>query len=116
MSYQATGGVTDTLIKIAPAVQAVSHVAVDPALPQVVCHVMRLKAITNRQNPGSPCPPLALSAQQKTQGVGLYVIEPPLRAFVWARENPAVAVAVVAGVVGLIGFVGYSIGKGRRAL
>jgi hypothetical protein len=99
--------------KIAPAIQAASKVVEDPYLPEVSCHILRLNRIAKDQNPGAPCPRTTVSPHTK-KGIGLSAAAKPLRAWVWARENPIVAVAAGTSVIGLIWGLGYYSGKKRR--
>jgi hypothetical protein len=78
-------------------------VAKDPALNELACLVLRLQAVTEGTDPGPKCPKRTYSAAQKMKGVGLYQAIPPLRAWLWVRENPILAAAAGAGVVVSIG-------------
>lgn len=114
MSYIATSGVTETLDKLAPAVLAVSKVIEDPALPEIACEILRLNKVVAGQHPGLPCPRKVLTEAQKRKGVGLYLAREPLRAYVWARQNPGLTISIGLGVVGLIGAIGYAMGRRAR--
>jgi hypothetical protein len=114
MSYISQSGVTETLDKLAPAVLAASKVIEDPALPEIACEVLRLNRVVSHQNPGLPCQRRVLTEADKRKGVGLYLAREPLRAYIWARQNPALAIGIGLGVVGIIGAIGYAIGR-RRA-
>lgn len=94
-----------------PAIQAASKVISDPALPEITCNILRLNKVVAGQDPGPACAKRVYTAAQKRQGVGLSIAVVPLRVAVWARKNPALAIAAGASVVGLIGYIGYSIGK-----
>lgn len=113
-SFQPMGlDLADVIAKGGPAVEAVSKVIQDPALPEVTCHLLRLNKLTEGRPPGPPCTRRSYSAAQRRQGVGLTLAVRPLRAAVWARENPVAAVAVGAGAVGALVGVGYLIGRRR---
>jgi hypothetical protein len=103
--------VGDLIKKGGPAVDAASKVIADPALPEVVCQILRLNKITTGTDAGIPCAKRVYSAVEKHQGVGLTRVTTPLRIAVWARAHPGVAIAAGVGLVGLIGYVGYMIGK-----
>ena len=105
--------VEDLIKKGGTALQAASKVLVDPALPEVSCHVLRLNKITKGKHPGPACAKVRYTASQKATGVGLARVVKPLRAAVWARQNPVVAVGIGAGVVGLIWWVGYRMGSSK---
>ena len=104
MAYKALSGIDWT--KIGSTVQAAAAISQDPALSEVTCHVLRMNAITEGRNPGPACPRHAYTPEEKQKGIGLYLATKPLRAAVWLRENPYVAVAGVAGIVGLVYWLG----------
>ena len=108
MTYQlkAYQGVGIDWDKVGSTVQAAAAVSQDPALSEVVCHVLRLNAITEGRNPGPVCPRRRYSPAEKQKGIGLYLAAKPLRVAVWIRQHPAVAVAGAAGVLGLVYFLG----------
>ena len=118
MAYAQTGlGALDLAQLITqggPAVRAASKVIEDPALPEVACHILRLNRVSAGQHPGPSCPRKVYTALQKRKGVGLSSITKPLRAAVWARQNPAVSIGIGLGVIGIFVGVGYWIGKGSR--
>ena len=115
MSYVAQGAdIAAALDKAAPTILAVSKVVEDPALPEIVCEVLRLNKVVAGQPAGPSCPRRVLTAAQKSKGVGLYVAREPLRAYIWARQNPALAWGAGLAVVGLIGLVGYTLGRRSR--
>lgn len=115
MAYTATGAdIAEILDKAAPAVLAASKVIEDPALPEIVCEVLRLNKVVSGQNPGPSCPRRVITGADKRKGVGLYVAREPLRAYVWARQNPFLALGAAAALVGVIGYVGYSMGRRSR--
>jgi hypothetical protein len=116
MAYEEALGadVSSLLTRGASALKAASKVIEDPALPQITCHVLRLNKITRNEDPGPPCPKIVLTEAQRRKGVGLAAAEKPLRAFVWARKNPAIAIGIGVGVVGMIWYVGYAMGKRKR--
>jgi hypothetical protein len=111
--YQSLGAldIEDLIKKGGPALQAASKVIQDPALPEIICHVLRLNKITEGKSPGPVCAKINYTAAQKRTGLGLARVTKPLRAAVWARQHPAVAAGIGAGVVGFIWFVGYRMGK-----
>lgn len=115
MGYTIQTGLGDTLsdliTKGGPAIQAASKVISDPALPEITCHILRLNNVVAGKNPGPPCPRTAYSPAQKRQGVGMHLATKPLRAAVWARRHPAVAIGIGVGVVGLFVGIGYAMGK-----
>jgi hypothetical protein len=100
--------------KIAPAIQAAGKVIEDPYLPEISCHLLRLNKITRGVPAGPPCPRTAVSPTARPKGIGLSTAAKPLRAWVWAKENPIIAAAAGASIVGLIWGVGYRMGKKRK--
>ena len=91
---------------------ATARVVEDPYLPEVACQLLRLNALERGALPGAPCkrtPPAR--AQIRNKGIGLRYVAGPLRAAVWARQNPVPAALIAAGTVFLIGYIGYSMGK-----
>lgn len=115
MSYVPQGAdIAATLDKVAPTILAVSKVVEDPALPEVVCEVLRLHNVTKGLPPGPSCPRRVFTEADKRKGVGLYVAREPLRAYVWARQNPGMAWGAAMVAVGLIGLVGYTLGRRSR--
>lgn len=105
----------ELITKGGPAIQAVSKIVEDPALPEVTCHVLRLNKVTEGQNPGLPCTRKVYTLAEKRKGVGLARVVTPLRAAVWARQNPLLAGAIGVASVGALVGLGYYLGKGRRA-
>jgi len=96
-----------------PALQAVSKIVEDPALPEITCNVMRLNKAAKGQK-SSPCARKVYSAADKGKGVGLHIAITPLRIATWARTNPVLAVGVAVGVVGALVGLGYYIGRKKR--
>ncbi len=115
MSYVPQGAdITATLDKLAPTVLAVSKVVEDPALPEIVCEVLRLNKVTAGLDPGPSCPRRVLTEADKRKGLGLYVARAPLRGYVWARQHPGLAWGAAIAAVGIIGLIGYSLGRSSR--
>lgn len=101
------GDVSSALNALASAVGTVGNIASDPYLPEVTCLVGELSALRHGQTP-TPC--------GKTQrglpgGVGLEDAVTPLRAYVYAKQNPWVFPVAVLAILGVPFLVGYSIGK-----
>ncbi len=89
---------------------ATARVVEDPYLPEVACQLLRLNAIERGMAPGRGCVQTTRrSASGK--GIGLRYVAQPLRAAVWARQNPVAAIGIAASAVFLIGYIGYQIGK-----
>jgi hypothetical protein len=80
----------------------------DPYLPEVICRVQQLQSINNGQTPGN-CTDTALGLPG---GVGLGKVIVPLRAFVFAEENPWVYFVAAGLVIGLPMYIGYRLGGG----
>jgi hypothetical protein len=89
---------------------ATARVVEDPYLPEVACQLLRLNAIERGMAPGGSCAKTTRRAVPG-KGIGLRYVAKPLRAAVWARQNPLAAAAVVGGAVFLIGYIGYAMGK-----
>lgn len=93
---QPLGGILDVAT-------AAAAVATDPCLPDVATQLLRLRDL----QAGKAVAGLgALGATAtSSKGIGLCYIVKPLRAVVWARQNPWIAavgaVAIVGGLVGL---------------
>jgi hypothetical protein len=103
----------ELITKGGPAVQAASKVIQDPALPEITCNILRLNRVIEGKTPGPPCTKQRYTPAQKKRGVGLHLAVAPLRAAVWARSNPALAIGVGVGAVGLLVGIGYWLGKGK---
>lgn len=97
-----------------PAVAAVAKVVQDPALPEVTCHVLRLNKITEGRDPGPPCTRRRYTLSEKKQGIGLTLAVTPLRAAVWARAHPLLAMGAGLAVAGVLVGAGYTMGRKRR--
>ena len=94
-------------------IEAAAKILKDPALPDVACNVLRLNRVVEDKPPGEPCPKRYYTAAQRQQGVGLHVAVAPLRAYIWARQNPVLAVGIGVGAVALIYSLGFAAGKRR---
>lgn len=100
--------------KMAPdAVAAAKGLAEDPYLGEVICQVRRMKNVEARLPAGPSCPHTMVTAANARKGVGLRYAVTPLRAAVFARQNPWVVPVAVAVILGLPFALGYSFGKGR---
>lgn len=102
---------SNLLKRAGPALQAGSKVISDPALPEIICNVLRLNKVVAGKDPGPPCVRKVYTAAQKRKGVGLHIATGPIRTIVWARRNPAIAIGAGLGVVGLLVGIGYWMGK-----
>ncbi len=105
MAYQALG------FSVGTAAAAASDLLSDPGFTEAACHVRRLGKMAKGKDPGSPCPPRAYSAADKSRGVGLARYMPGIRAAVWGREHPIATIAIGVGVIGLFIGAGYYLGK-----
>lgn len=94
------------------AISAASKVVQDPALPEITCHVLRLNKMAEGKPPGLPCPRPSYTG--KGGGIGLALAVVPLRAVVWARENPVLAGAAGLAAVGALVGLGYYWGKKQK--
>lgn len=80
-------------------VTSVSDVLADPALPETVALIGRLRAVTAG---GAPSP---------EPGIGLNKINSVLSLYVEARENPILGILGLAAIIGIPVAIGYSLGK-----
>lgn len=103
-AHQELGSIGSTL-------DAAGKVVSDPALSDVACHLLRLNKITEGKPPGPPCLRRVYTKAQKEKGIGLYMAVKPLRAFIWARQRPAAAIAIGVGAVGALVGLGYLLGR-----
>jgi hypothetical protein len=110
MSYRTHSALGQTGA-LATGVKAVTAVATDPYLNEVVCNVLRLEKIQAGTDPGAPC---AKTRPGLRGGIGLSSAVGPLRAFVYHRQHPWIVPTAVAGIVGLTFLAGYWAGKSRR--
>lgn len=101
MSYYT--GIGD-LASITSAAQVALRIKEDPALPEVVTLVEKIKSLSSGGGPSSPSTEL---------GVGLRRIVTPLKGFVAYKEHPWILPAFVSG----IGFAIFALGMiaGRKA-
>jgi hypothetical protein len=117
MAYTTQLGLGDALSDLisrgGPALQAGSKVISDPALPEIVCNVLRLNKVVAGKDAGPPCARKVYTIAQKRKGIGLHAGVGPLRTIVWARKNPAIAIGAGVGVVGLLVGLGYWMGKSK---
>lgn len=100
---------------IGSAVLAAKDILGDPYLPEVSCHLLRVNRMERGLNPGAPCERTRATPAQIQRGVGMRFLVGPLRFMTWARQNPALAVGIVAGSIGMIYYLGYSQGKRKRS-
>ncbi len=105
MAYVATGDIGDTA-------SAAMKVAVDPYLPEVTCHVLRLAALEEGRDPGLRC--LRTRTTVTNKGVGLRYAVVPIRMAVNMYEHPYRAAAVAGGVLLGIFALGYLTGRRSR--
>jgi hypothetical protein len=86
-------------------------VASDPYLPEVICRIQQLKNIDHGE-------PVAVCAETPDGivggGVGLHNAMIPLRAYVYAQQNPWAYFVAIAVVLGVPMWIGYELGKGPR--
>lgn len=94
----------------------------DPYLPEVLCRVSQLQALTvNRtplqalfgKKPTAAVPP-CVSTPLGQKGVGVEKAIQPLRALVYVERHPAAAWAGIAVLFGVPMLVGYMIGRKTR--
>lgn len=106
-SLSGLGDLSSVLTTIENAVGAGLDVASDPYLPEVICRIGQLHAIKGNQ----PVPPCATTPPGLPGGVGLDKAMYPLRAYVYAEQNPWVYPLAALVIFGLPMFIGYELGK-----
>jgi hypothetical protein len=88
-------------------IAAVKGLAQDPYLAETACQLRRLKNLNARLPPGPACGRTVLKSPADLQkGLGLRYVVTPLRAAVFAKQNPwtiPVALAAVLGIPFLLG-------------
>lgn len=104
----AMGDLSSTIGAVVSAVGTVGSIASDPYLPEVTCLVGELSAIKRGQVP-TPC---AKTQPGLPGGIGLSDAVLPLRAYVYAKQNPWVVPAAIAAIFGVPFLLGYTFGKG----
>jgi uncharacterized membrane protein len=93
MGYLATGGIMSTA-------SAAAAIASDPALPEVVQLVLKLKAIEGDKTSGS-----------SSGGIGLRNVVGPLNTFVTIQERPWILPVAIVGIFGAVFAAGYFTSK-----
>jgi len=113
MYYQL--GDEDVKTQIISTGTAVAAVATDPHMQEVVCHIMRLKALEEGQKDPGTCK-LIPTNYLPGKGVGLRYAVVPLRYLVEARKHPITTALLIAGAIGAIYGIGFIFGKeaGRK--
>ena len=106
----ALGDLASTITNIASTVGIAADLANDPYLPETVCRVGQLKALNNKQRPGT-CQAVR---DGMPGGVGLRKLIKPLRGYVYAQEHKWTYAAAAGVVIGLPLLLGYALGKGSR--
>lgn len=95
---------------LASTLATAADVAGDPYLPEVICRIQQLKNIDHGE---------AVTVCAETPagivggGVGLHNAMIPLRAYVYAQQNPWAYFVAAAVVLGLPMWIGYELGKGN---
>lgn len=96
--------------------------AADPYLPEVMCRLSQLQALSKNRTPLQALfgkkPTVPVPACPKTPagkgGIGLERAVKPLRAAVFVNQHPITAWLAVAAILGVPMFAGYMIGKRSR--
>ena len=104
-------GLGDVGTTIAGIFSGAVNTAEDPYLPEVVCRFQQLTAINNHQ----AVPACNNTPDGLPGGVGLKDIVGPLRAYVYAKQNPWVFPAAIVAIFGVPFLLGYNVGRGRSA-
>lgn len=95
---------------LASTLATAADVASDPYLPEVICHIQQLKQIEH----GEPVSVCAETQEVIGAGVGLRNAMVPLRAYVYAQQNPWAYIVGLAVVIGVPMWIGYELGKGHK--
>ncbi len=98
------GDLTSTLVTAA-------QVTSDPYFQETVCHVGQLAAIERRQ----PVPGCTPTPKGLAGGVGLRKIQPLLRAYVYAEQNPWAYAVGAAALFGVPFLLGMAFARGGRS-
>lgn len=94
----------------------------DPYLPEVMCRITQLKALTAGRTPlqamfgkkpTSPVPACA-TTRLGQKGIGIERLVKPLRALVYVHQHPATAWLGLTALLGVPMLVGYMIGRKTR--
>ena len=96
--------------------------AVDPYLPEVICRISQLQALSKGRTPLQAMlgkkPTVAVPVCARTPagkpGIGLERAVKPLRALVYVNQHPIAAWAGLTAIIGVPMLVGYMIGKRSR--
>ena len=99
----------DLLSSIEGAIGAGAQIATDPYLPETVCHIQQLAQI----NAGQAVQACTDTAAGLPGGIGLGSLMTPLRAYVYAKQNPWVFPAAVIAILGIPFYFGLEIGESR---
>ena len=102
MAYTATGSVVSTA-------SAVTAVATDPYLPEVVNLVLKLRSLEKKTTAQTGPAGAGTGA-----GVGLRNVVGPLRTFVKIQERPWILPVAVVGIFGTVFAAGYFVAKARK--
>lgn len=106
MSYRKLNDFTDDLSTAATAAAAATQIINDPALPQIIGDVARLRQLTVDNSTGN--------SATAEPGIGLSSAVYPLHLYVLYRENPILyGTLALSLLIGLPIFIGYTLGKRR---
>ena len=97
------GAFTETL-------SLVSALAADPALHEIRCQLDLLSKLAKGEK-AAACPYVLVTKEMRSQGVGLWAAQKPLRAYVWTQANPVKTFLLASGVVGSIFALGFWAGR-----
>lgn len=104
----AVSAIGNALQTVTGAIGTAASVAADPYLGETVCHVQQLAEHEKTGRIVTVCKP---TRDGLTGGVGLRKVVKPLRAYVYAEQNPWVYPVAVGVAVGVPFFLGYLMGK-----
>lgn len=104
----AVSAISNALQTVTGAIGTAASVVADPYLSETVCHVQQLAEHEKTGRIVTACAP---TRDGLTGGVGLRKVVKPLRAYVYAEQNPWVYPAAAAAVIGVPFLLGYLMGK-----
>lgn len=100
--------IVNALSTVTGAVGTAASVTQDPYLSETICHVQQL---AENEKTGKITTVCAKTPDGRTGGIGLRKVVKPLRAYVYAEQNPWVYPAAAAVAIGVPFLLGYLMGK-----
>jgi hypothetical protein len=100
--------VTSALSTVTGAIGTAASAVNDPYLPETICHVRQMSELENGGRVVTTC---AKTADGLRGGIGLRKFVKPLRAYVYAEQNPWVYPVAIGAAVGVPLLLGYLLGK-----